>query len=366
MLTVEFSLAKMGEPIRETAAYREYDVEGIRVVRFRIPYEQRFGARQRIKTFFSWARAILRYMRANDFDVMIGSSTPITTGLPGVLMKMGLTRRRRKFIFESRDLWSVMMMDMGVVRNRTFGELLRRFEIRCYTSADGCIAVAPGIVDDMIKAGVSPDRVHLIPNGSDWTPLPRETSADGKWTAVFAGMHGKAGGLDSILDAAAELKARGVEDVRIVLIGSGEQKPRLQQRAKGEKLDNVEFLQPLPRAELRRLFRGCDVALMCLAPYASYSFGTSPNKFADYLNAGIPVVVNYPGWTADLVRENRCGITVPPNDSKALADALLKLRDDSALADTMRSNASKLGLEDFHYDILGPRFVDAVEYLSQP
>ena len=61
---------------------------------------------------------------------------------------------------------------------------------------------------------------------------------------------------------------------------------------------------------------------MILANVPAFYFGTSPNKFCDYIASGLPVVINYPGWLAQIIRENECGIYVPPEDPEKFADAL--------------------------------------------
>jgi len=81
---------------------------------------------------------------------------------------------------------------------------------------------------------------------------------------------------------------------------------------------------------------------MVLANVPAFYYGTSPNKFFDYLAAGLPVVCNYPGWVSDLIREHNCGIAVPPNDPEAFADALQALAARPARCSEMSVNARHL------------------------
>jgi glycosyltransferase involved in cell wall biosynthesis len=60
----------------------------------------------------------------------------------------------------------------------------------------------------------------------------------------------------------------------------------------------------------------------------AFYFGTSPNKFFDYISAGLPILNNYPGWLAGLIEENDCGFAVPPDDPTAFADALIAAASD--------------------------------------
>jgi glycosyltransferase involved in cell wall biosynthesis len=61
---------------------------------------------------------------------------------------------------------------------------------------------------------------------------------------------------------------------------------------------------------------------MVLADVPAFYYGTSPNKFFDYISSGVPVVNNYPGWLCDMIQENDCGRVVPAGDPVAFADAL--------------------------------------------
>ena len=54
----------------------------------------------------------------------------------------------------------------------------------------------------------------------------------------------------------------------------------------------------MPKTELNKLVASADVGLMVLANVPAFYYGTSPNKFFDYISSGLPVLNNYPGWLA--------------------------------------------------------------------
>jgi len=70
-----------------------------------------------------------------------------------------------------------------------------------------------------------------------------------------------------------------------------------------------------------------DIGLMVFDNVPAFSWGTSPNKFFDYLSSGLSVFINYPSWLADIVIRNKCGVAVPPGNPAAFAEALIKLAD---------------------------------------
>jgi glycosyltransferase involved in cell wall biosynthesis len=141
----------------------------------------------------------------------------------------------------------------------------------------------------------------------------------------YTGTHGPANGLDAVLDAAAILQKRGVAEVAFVLIGDGRDKARLQQRAVDEGLANVHFLGLFNKQHYNEVLAELDVGMQILKNVEGFHWGSSPNKFFDYLAAGRPVLVNYPGWMAQLVNDNDCGVAVAPDNAEAFADGVEKL-----------------------------------------
>ena len=296
-------------------------------------------------------------MRASDWsgckcDLVFATTTPLTAGIPGIVARW---IKRKPFVFEVRDLWPELPRAMGVITNPVVLAGLSFLEWASYRSANRCIALAPGIADGIAARGVSRNKIATISNGCDldlfrlellepWRP---EGVDDDKLLAIFAGAHGLANGLDSVLDAAKVLMQRGSDNIWIVLIGDGKTKKSLQERAQSEGLSNVIFLQPVPKLKLAGLFAGADIGLQCLANVEAFAQGTSPNKFFDYLSAGLPVLNNYPGWIADLVKAHNCGFVVPPDDPTAFALALEQAASDREACKEMGRNAAQLAERGF-------------------
>ncbi|WP_198373826.1 glycosyltransferase, partial [Roseomonas rosulenta] len=204
--------------------------------------------------------------------------------------------------------------------------------------AAAVVALSEGMAGTARARGAEPGRVHVVPNGCDlhlfgphvapWRPAG---AAARECLAVYAGAHGRANGLDALLDAAAVLRARGEARGRILLVGDGAEKPALVARAAAEGLANVTFLDPLPRAALGGLYAGSQVALHLLAGLPEFAEWTAPNKIMDGLAAGLPVVTNQGGRAARILADGPSGIAVPAGDAGALAEALARLAADPAL-----------------------------------
>lgn len=322
---------------------REGEVDGIRVIEFDLGYSNSHGFLRRTLTFAQFALRSLGVAMLRRYDVVFATTTPLTAGIPGIAARW---LRGKPFVFEVRDLWPELPRAMGVITNPVVLGLMSALEWISYRSAHRLVGLSPGICEGIASRGVAPNRIATVPNGCDLSifdatqvaPWRPEGVAAGDLMAVFTGTHGQANGLDAALDAAAALRARGRSDIKLVLIGEGKLKPALKARAAAEGLTNVLFLDPVNKAKLARLMAAADVGMQLLANVPAFYYGTSPNKFFDYLASGLPVLNNYPGWLADLIAESGCGLAVPPEDPEAFAEALIRAADDrAALADMGRS-----------------------------
>ncbi len=367
MICGAFELGDTGSSSTNVERVTESNVDGIRVLRVNEPYANKMGFARRVMAFGRFARAAEKLVSRLDADLVFATSTPLTVGLPG---KKGSRRLGVPFVFEVRDLWPELAIAMGVVRNPLLKWYLRRMERRIYFAAKHIIALAPGIAEGIARTGYPADRITMIPNSCDLDlfRLSNEPLIDERFgnhddfRLVFTGAHGRANGLDAVLDAAAVLKRRGVTGVRFVFIGEGGHRERLIERSRREGLDELtRWVKSMPKEELARILPRMDVGLMILKNVPSFYFGTSPNKFFDYISCGLPVLNNYPGWLAGMIEEHGCGAAVPPDDPRAFADAVIRMREERETLKSMGLMARQLAEREFSRDVLGARFVEVLE-----
>jgi len=344
---------------------RRGDVERIDVIELNLNYSNSDSFFKRTKVFLSFAIRSIFIALSESYDLVFATTTPLTAGIPGIFARW---LRAKPFVFEVRDLWPELPKAMGVIKNPIVLGLMSALEWASYRSANYLVGLAPGIVEGIKKRGVDPSKIALIPNGCDldifsqasekWKP---EGIADGDLLAIFTGTHGVANGLDAVLDAAKVLKDKGVVNIKFLLVGNGKLKLRLVARAKDLGLENVIFHDPISKSLLNALMQSADIGMQILANIPAFYYGTSPNKFFDYLSAGLPVLNNYPGWIADLISENKCGAVVPPEDPQAFATALENLLGHPDILNEMGRNARELAFRSFDRGILADKFVDHLE-----
>ncbi|CAM8625222.1 RfaG Glycosyltransferase [Burkholderiales bacterium] len=339
-------------------------VENIEVIEFDLAHSNADGFVKRTFSFLQYALRSVKLASTEKYDVLFATTTPLTAGIPGIYARW---LRAKPFVFEVRDLWPELPKAMGVIRNPIVLWAMAVLEWASYRSAHRLIGLSPGIVDGIASKGVNQDQIAMVPNGCDlgifsqpvepWRPSG-VSPAD--FMAVFAGTHGIANGLDAVLDAAVELKARERNDIKLVLIGDGKLKPALQARAKSLGLDNVVFHPPVNKQKLAGLMANADIGMQILANIPAFYFGTSPNKFFDYIAAGVPVLNNYPGWLAEIIAEAGCGYAVPPDNPVAFADALEAAAGSREKLKAMGQRGHDLAKEKFNRQLLASRWVEWV------
>jgi glycosyltransferase involved in cell wall biosynthesis len=347
-----------------TKGRRRGTVDGIDVIEFDLDYGNHMGFAERVSVFAKFALGSIGIALREPANVIFATTTPLTAGIPGIFARWLM---RKPFVFEVRDLWPELPKAMGVITNPFVLWLMSILEWVSYRSASRLVALSPGIVEGIAARGVDKSRIAMVPNGCDldlfadaakaWRP---EGVHDDHLLAVFTGTHGNANGLGAVLDAASVLKARGRDDIRIALVGQGRDKKSLQARADAETLDNVLFLDPVPKTQLAGLMAGADLGLQILRNVPAFYFGTSPNKFFDYISAGLPVLNNYPGWLAGLITEKNCGFSVPPDDPVAFADALIAASENRQDLKKKGANARQLAVDQFSRTRLSKNWIDWV------
>jgi glycosyltransferase involved in cell wall biosynthesis len=339
-------------------------VDGIDIIEFELPYSNALSFLKRILIFLSFAFKSIKVALTEQYDVVFATTTPLTAGIPGIFAKWF---RRKPFVFEVRDLWPELPKAMGVIKNPIVLWMMSVLEWSSYHSADRLVGLSPGIVEGIIKRGIAPEKVASIPNGCDLDIFASEHQA---WRpegvqptdlmAIFTGTHGLANGLNAVLDAAVELKKRQRTDIKLVLVGDGMQKKALLERAAELQLDNVIFHNPVNKAKLAGLMASADIGLQILANVPAFYYGTSPNKFFDYISAGLPVLNNYPGWLAELITKEQCGFAVLPENPQAFADALEQAANQREQLIEMGRNSQQVAKEQFNRSILSQKFSDWV------
>jgi len=338
------------------------DVDGIQVIYVKNPYSNYMSFSVRIISFIRFMiLSTVISMRLRNIDLVFVTSTPLTVGIPGMVIKK---LRKIPFVFEVRDLWPELAISMGIIKNRLAIAVLKWFERKIYATSDAIIALAPGIRQKIAIEHYPINKISLIPNGSDINIFHTKVAkareklniGNDDFILIYTGAHGIANGLQWVIDIAIESQRRHINELKFVLIGDGNTKPDLVAQQKKYKLTNVIFIDPVPKQELAKYIQEADMGMQILANFKSFYYGTSPNKFFDYLAAGKPVLNNYPGWVSDLICEYKCGLSVSPIYQEDFFQKISKVLSNRDILLEMEQNAFRLAQEKFDRDILTDQF----------
>lgn len=262
-------------------------------------------------------------------DVVIGSSPHLFAALVGLRLAR---RYGARFILEVRDLWPQTLVDMtGVSERHPVVWGLRLIERHLYRQAEHVIVLAEGSIPYLVERGVPRERISYLPNGVHpdhfvshlTTEEARAKFGFDRFTVVYAGAHGPANALHTVLDAAGRMENES--GIEFVLVGDGPAKPALEQQAREAGLTNVRFMAPIPKTDVPDLLAAADATVITLQDTKVFYYGVSPNKLFEYMAAGRPVMCAVPGDMAGLVAENGCGLTSPPEDGAHLAEQVRRL-----------------------------------------
>jgi glycosyltransferase involved in cell wall biosynthesis len=342
-------------------------VDGIDVLFLNIPYANRYSTPVRLASFaaFTVAAAVAGALERRP-DVVFASSTPLTIGIAG----LSTARIKRvPFVFEVRDLWPAVPVELGALKSEPAVRSAQWLERRLYDGAERIVVLSEGARDDLERRGIPAEKLALIPNAADLDVFRPDVVDDafrarhgleGKFVALYAGAMGRANGLDQLVDTAEALRRHGEERVVIVALGDGGERPQLEERVRRLGLTNLRILPPVAKQELAGIVGAADVTLTIFAPFPVLETN-SPNKFFDSLAAGRPAVVNLNGWVRRLVEENEAGAWVPAGEPEALAWALSALAGDPDRVARMGRNARDLAEREFSRDLMAERLERTLE-----
>ncbi|MBN2582456.1 MAG: glycosyltransferase family 4 protein [Planctomycetes bacterium] len=341
-------------------------MEGFDVIFCNVFYSNKLKPWRRTWSFCWFAvLAALRGLFLRKVDLIFATSTPLTVGIPGYLLSK---LHWAPFVFEVRDIWPESLVRSGWVTEKKLSiRLMAGLEAFVYKRACKILVVSPGFEVRLVERGVPAEKLKTIPLGADGD-LFREVTPDesfreqyglqGKFVAIYTGAHGKANGLDYILDAAERSKDR--PEIAYVLLGSGSERDRLREEARSRGLTNVVFADAVSKVRLPGILAVCQVGLMILKDIGEPR-PVLPNKIFDYMFMGMPAVVNFAGPTWDMVQEEECGLFADPLHPESLADCVARLMGDCELARRLGENGRQAARGKYDRGIIADQLAEAFQ-----
>lgn len=365
---------------KDAAPEPEFEIDGVRYVALPArPYAQ--NGTSRLANIWDFSRNLYaagqRWGRsAPKPDAVVASSPHPFTIFPAHRLAR---RHGAKLVFEVRDIWPLSITEvLGTSPMHPFVRMCAAAERFALRRSDLVASVLPRLDRYLADRGYGSKPFIWAPNGLDLRRSEDEPSfgtaartaldtlsrwqAEGRTTLVYAGRLGKPNAVDLLLEAIAAGESRNqTRDLRVMLVGAGEQDSALKVLAQKHRLEDVRFAGHVAKSEVASLLRASHIAYAGAKPLDRlYRYGISPNKIADYYAADLPILLPMTPC-GDPVSESGGGIARRAETPEAVWDALRELMllppdERRALGEKGKAYVAR----EYDYDRIARRYVEAI------
>lgn len=293
--------------------------------------------------------ACLAGLRLNHPDVVVALTDPPIIGLAAYLASR---RFRVPLVMSYRDIFPEVARLLEDFRSEAVNRALDQVNRFLVRKADRVIALGEGMRRRLIEGkGAPPDKTVIIPDWADCSeiipgakvnPFSSAQGLADKFVVMHSGNVGLSQNLETLLETAEKL--RPYPDILFAIVGDGVKRPPLEAQARDRSLRNVRFFPYQPKEILAYSFAAADVFVVSLKKgLAGYIV---PSKLYGILAAGRPFIaaVEEDGEPALIARQDDCGLCAQPGNPEDLAEKILTLYRDRALARRLGENARKAAL----------------------
>lgn len=335
-----------------------FERDGIKFWVLNCDYSHMMPIRERIKSFFKFSYFASHKAVQIDSDMVLSTSTPLTTAIPGIIKKR---LSRVPFIFEIRDVWPEGPIQQGYVKNKFLIWLLRKVEKYIYHRADYLVPLSTGMKTDILTR-VDVKNMEVIPNISEIERFTHYEDCDidfdftGRKVVLYAGTLGPVNDIMYVAKLA-ERTLPLAPWLCYLIIGNGQQKEEIMKYCKEKDIlnKNIFFLNPIRKNDLPSVYSRVTMGSSFVWDY-KIKWDNSANKFFDTLAAGRPVLINYQGWQADVIRENQCGYVLPYRPTDDDVKAFVDYMSNDALLEQHGKNA-RIKAEDYSLPVAVEKYM---------
>ncbi len=307
-------------------------VDGIPVVRtFELPYHgQRVLGR-----LLNYGSFMLSAPLGSFFlprcDVAYVWHPPLSVGVAAWMVRL---LRGTPFVYDVQDIWPESAVASGLLRNGWLVSGMSRLERFVYRRAAHVLVLTEDARSNLIGKGVPREKVSVVPQWAEEdlfiggdpeaaAGIRKEFGWGKRFVVLFAGNIGLVQGLETVVRAAGELS--GDPSVRIVLVGDGSDKTRLEQVArKIQAGPNLQFVDRQPFERMPAFMAAADALLVHLKSSTLNGF-VIPSKTFAYMAAARPILMAVSGAGAKLIEQAGAGVVVAPEQPQQLAAAIRSL-----------------------------------------
>lgn len=265
-------------------------------------------------------------------DVIYVWHPPLTIGVAAWLISR---IKGAPFVYDVQDIWGHFTVLSGMVQEGSLAiKIIRGLEKFISKRADHLIVQTDAGRDYFVELGVAKNKISILPHWidekmfaaggeSNRESIRREMGWSDKFVILFAGNLGIVQGLDSVIEAAKQIPNG---NARIVFVGDGTDKPRLEKIAADLQVgDKVQFVERQPVENMPAFMAAADALLISLKKSELTKF-VIPSKTVAYLASGKPILMAAGGASEDLIKKANAGVVVEPENAGEISSAIEKMR----------------------------------------
>jgi len=306
--------------------YQSEVIDGIKVIRVWSYISANEGFVKRILDYISFAAMAFFVGLFQKTDLIVATSPQFFTAVAGRWLSFF---KRKKWVFEVRDLWPESIIAVGAMKRNKAIQLFEWLEGRLYKAADHIIVVTDTFKEKIIERGIPKDKISIFKNGANlelFRPkkkneaLEKALMLENKVVIAYIGTHGMAHGLDFILNSIKSLE-NSTPELMFLFLGDGAEKKNLLQLSKDLKLANAIFVDSVSKKEVVEYLSLMDVALVNLKK--SDTFKTViPSKIFEAAAMRKPILLGLEGETKRLIEYYDAGICYEPENEESFLNAI--------------------------------------------
>ena len=304
------------------------EVSKIKIVRVWSYMTKNEGFFKRILDYLSFSFTSFIAGLFRKFDVVVSTSPQFFTSFTGFLLKL---IRRKKWVFEVRDLWPDTIAAVGTIsRNSFLYKILERIELFFYAKADIIIVVTNSFKKDLINRGVNKDKIHIVYNGIDDVFLKNKINKDrleirqnlninDKVVIGYIGTVGMTHDLISIVKKIKKLPSK----YHLLIVGEGAAKREIFEFVKNNNLKNITLIDSITKESVSSFINAIDLSLIHLRKCDTFK-NVIPSKIFENAAMGKTILLGVEGESKNIIEKYSLGVSFEPGNFNSFISALDK------------------------------------------
>ena len=310
--------------------YQKENIDGINVIRVWSYMSSNNGFFKRILDYLSFSFMSFWVGLFQKFDVIVATSPQFFTTWTGY----GLSKLKRKpWIFELRDIWPESIKTVGALKQGRIINILEKIELFLYRDATKVVAVTDAFKENLISRDIDKDKIEVVTNGSNLElfsarkkdlELVKKLHLEDKFIVGYIGTHGLAHSLDFIVNSISKITD---ETIHFLFIGDGAMKKTVVQIANNLKLQNITFLDAIPKEKVPHYLSICDVSLAPLKNEDNFKT-VIPSKIFEASAMEKPTLLGVHGEAQKIIEKYHAGICFKPDNEEDFIVKLMMIKDE--------------------------------------